>query len=139
MAKYGGGRQREFILVPKGRDDKGWKSFASEWHSIVQFLQLLYSGGSIEVCNGESSTHKHGQKSIGVYVETSNGDGWNRLFAKVRVRSRKIPVLSLSTKGLYKNFDVFTSKQHIVIGLSTSGDDENPQSYVGGIKTWNFG
>jgi hypothetical protein len=52
VVEYNGGRWTGFILVSKGRGDKGLRAFTSELHLVVQFLQSLYSGGSAKVSNG---------------------------------------------------------------------------------------
>lgn len=109
--------------MPEGRDDKGWRSFASELHSVVPFLQSLYSGGSTGVCNGDRSSPSMGKSQSVSMLKPPMEVGGNRSFAEV---SRKIPTLSLSMKGLSRNFDAFTPKGQILIGLSMFGDDKDP-------------
>jgi hypothetical protein len=63
--------------VPKGRDGNGWRPFASELRSTVQFLQSLYGGGSAGVRNeGRLSLGMGWAKVSDAGVKISSGGGW---------------------------------------------------------------
>jgi hypothetical protein len=48
LAKYGGGGggQRGFIVIPKGREGRGWSSCVVKLRKVVAFLESYFDDGS---------------------------------------------------------------------------------------------
>lgn len=118
--------------MSEGRDGKGWRSFASELRSVVQFFSVTIW------CPGT------GKSQMVLVLKPQAEVGRNRSLADVLVGPRKIPAMSSSLKGLSGNFDVSTPKGQAAAGLSTSrlafGDEEDPNFHWGSqLKQGTFG
>jgi hypothetical protein len=48
LAEYDGGGRRAFIILPKGQDSVGWKSYILELRKVLYFFQMSY-GARVKV------------------------------------------------------------------------------------------
>lgn len=89
--------------MPEGRGGRGWRSFTSELHLVLQFFQLLYSDGSARVHTGVRSSLGLGKCESMRLLESPVEVVGNRLYVEVLTRSRKFLASSSSMRGISGN------------------------------------
>lgn len=92
LVEYGGGGLCSFIVIPEGREGKGWKSCALELRKVLAFFEMYVSARCSPSRVFLSGVQMFGMGgSILMVVKNSTGAASSRSYAEALVGPRLVP------------------------------------------------